>query len=259
MFDNLKQSRCNCKNKDGELKCNCEKGEVHRCSDGKNRNFTNCRKVCQNGLSQKNAQNNVFSPQILVENSVVIGKNAIIQPFCVILGNSVIGENAVIGSFSYLENAVVGENSTVISSRIVNSQIGKKCTVGPFSHLRNETVVDDECRIGNFVEIKKSHIGNKTKSSHLTYIGDADVGENTNIGCGVIFVNYDGKVKHKTEVGNNCFIGCNSNLVAPLIIDDGCFVACGTTVTDNLSKDDFVIGRAKMTVKPNRAKKYLKK
>lgn len=142
-------------------------------------------------------------------------------------------------------------------SRLTDCVVGDNCTVGPYAHFRNGAVVGDDCRIGNFVEIKNSRLGQRVKAAHLAYIGDADVGEGTNVGCGVIFVNYDGKAKHRTEVGNNCFIGCNSNLVAPLKLGNGCFVACGTTVNRDVPDGAFVIGRSYVTVKEGRAGKYL--
>ena len=194
----------------------------------------------------------------VIDCSAKISPTAVIEDFVVIKGNCIVGENCVVGSFSYLENAVIGKNSVVKSSRIVNSRVGESCTVGPFAHLRNNAVVCDGCRIGNFVEIKNSALGAGTKASHLAYVGDADVGERTNVGCGVIFVNYDGKTKHRTKVGKDCFIGCNSNLVAPLTVGDGCFVACGSTVVQDMPSGAFGIGRSRLTVKENAADKYLK-
>ncbi len=196
--------------------------------------------------------------QYILEETVKVGKNVVIEPFAVIRGNSVLGDGCVIGSFSYLENAEIGAGTVVKSSRICDSTVGKNCSVGPNAHLRNGAHIGDNCRIGNFVEVKNSTLCDNVKASHLAYVGDATVGEHTNIGCGVIFVNYDGKTKHRTTVGKNCFIGCNSNLVAPLSIGEGCFVACGTTVDKDMPDGAFSIGRSYLTVKENRAKKYLK-
>ena len=194
----------------------------------------------------------------VLEQSVKIGNNVTIEPYAVIKGNTILADGCVVGSFSYLDNAIIGANTVIKSSRIVDSQVGQNCTVGPNAHLRDGAVVRDNCRIGNFVEIKKSTLASGVKASHLAYIGDAVVGANTNIGCGVIFVNYDGKVKHKTTVGKNCFIGCNSNLVAPLTIGDNCFVACGTTVDKDIPSGTFGIGRSYLTLKEGRAINYLK-
>lgn len=195
----------------------------------------------------------------ILDESVVVGTNVTIEPFAVVKGNTVLQDGCVVGSFSYIEDSVVGQNTVVKSSRIVSSKVGANCTVGPNAHLRDNTVVGEGCRIGNFVEIKNSTLGNGVKASHLAYIGDASVGKNTNIGCGVIFVNYDGKRKHKTTVGKNCFIGCNTNLVAPLTVGDNCFVACGTTVDKDIPSGTFGIGRSYLTLKEGRAVYYLKK
>lgn len=192
-----------------------------------------------------------------LDDTVKVGDNVTIEPYAVVLGNTVLRDGCMVGSFSYLLNADIGENTVVNASWIVDSKIGANCAVGPYSRLREGSVIGNGCRIGNFVEIKKSDLQSGVKASHLAYIGDAYVGEKTNVGCGVIFVNYDGKTKHKTVVGNKCFIGCNSNLIAPVTLGDGCFVACDTTVTSNVPAGSFAIGRSKTTVKENRASKYI--
>ena len=196
--------------------------------------------------------------QYFLDDTVTVGDNVTIEPFAVVLGNTVLHDGCVVGSFSYISDAEIGCNTVVKSSRICDSKVGDNTTVGPYAHLRDGAVVDDNCRVGNFVEIKKINLHNGVKSIHLSYIGDADVGEKTNVGCGVIFVNYDGKTKHKTTVGKNCFIGCNSNLVAPLTVGDDCFIACDATLTDDLPSGAFAIGRSNAIVKPDGAKKYLK-
>ena len=197
--------------------------------------------------------------QYVLESSVKVGKGVTIEPFAVVKGNSVLADGCVIGSFSYIEDSVIGANTVVKSSRICNSVVGANCTVGPNAHLRDHAVVGNNCRVGNFVEIKNSALDDGVKASHLSYIGDATVGANTNIGCGVIFVNFDGKTKHATHVGADCFIGCNANLVAPLTIGEGCFVACGTTVDKDMPSGSFSIGRSYLTIKEGKAKKYLNK
>lgn len=194
-----------------------------------------------------------------LEDTVTVGDNVTIEPYAVILGDTVLRDGCTVGSFSYLLNADIGQNTVVNASRIVNSKVGANCSVGPYAHLREGAVIEDNCRIGNFVEVKKSNLQQGVKASHLSYIGDAEVGEKTNVGCGVIFVNYDGKKKHKTTVGKNCFIGCNSNLIAPVNVADNCFVACSTTVTSDVPEGALVIGRSKMTVKENYARKYLRR
>ena len=197
--------------------------------------------------------------EYFLESSVRVGKDVIIEPFAVIKGNTVLCDGCVVGSFSYIENSTIGRNTVVKSSRVTDSFVGDNCTVGPNAHLRNNAHVGNDCRIGNFVEIKNSHLHDGVKSAHLSYIGDAEVGARTNIGCGVVFVNFDGLQKHRSTVGEDCFIGCNANLVAPVTVGKDCFVACGTTVDKNLPDGAFCIGRSYLTIKEGKAHKYLKK
>lgn len=157
-----------------------------------------------------------------------------------------------------VENSVIGKGSEVVSSHIFSSRVGDNVKIGPNAHLRPNTIIEDNCRIGNFVEIKNSKVGKGTKIAHLTYVGDAEIGKNCNIGCGVIFVNYNGKEKNKIKIGNNVFVGSNCNLIAPLNIGDNVYICAGTTVTKDLAEGDFVIGRVREETKPNRAYKYLK-
>ena len=131
------------------------------------------------------------------------------------------------------------------SSLIESSIVSNGVKIGPFSHLRPNSNIGDNCKIGNFVEIKNSSLGKGTKASHLAYVGDADVGKNVNIGCGAIFVNYDGKNKFRTIVGDNAFIGSNSNLVAPLVVEDYGYVAAGSTITKKVSKGELALERSK--------------
>lgn len=166
-----------------------------------------------------------------------------------IVGNSKIEKGVRIIGDSYIENSIIKEGATINSSYVISSEIGKGTTVGPFSHVKQNSKIGENCRIGNFVEIKNSDIGNGTKCAHLTYVGDSTVGERVNIGCGVVFANYDGKKKHRSKVGNDVFIGCNCNLVAPIEIGNNCFIAAGTTVTQNLQENSFCIGREKETIK----------
>lgn len=177
-----------------------------------------------------------------VDDTVEIGRGAKILPFCRIEGRSVVESGATI-SASYMRDSTVRAGAQVESSHVVDSVIGENATIGPFARLRGANV-GRGCRIGDFVEVKASTIGDGTKSAHLTYIGDATVGERTNVGCGTVFCNYDGKTKHKTTVGSDCFIGANVNLVAPINIGDDCFVAAGTTISQDLADGTFAIGRA---------------
>ena len=193
-----------------------------------------------------------------VSTTATIGKNVTIYEGNRIEGDSYIGDNVVLLPNNYIINSKIGANSKVICSVIENSSIGEKVSIGPYAHIRPGCVIENDAKIGNFCEIKNSKIGNRTKICHLSYVGDAEVGQNTNIGCGVIFANYNGKSKNKTKVGNNCFIGSNVNLVAPVVIDDNAYVCAGTTVVKNVKNNSFVIGRARAEEKENRASIYLK-
>ena len=186
-----------------------------------------------------------------------IGKNCEIDENCVII-NSVIMDEVKIYSNSKLKNCKIGNNTVIETSNLVDTEIGNDCEIGPFARTRQGVRVKDNCKIGNFVEVKNSEVGNNTKVAHLAYIGDAKIGNGCNIGCGVVFVNYNGKIKQKTIVKDNSFIGCNCNLIAPLVIEKNTYICAGTTVTDNVNEFDFVIGRKKQLVKQGLAKKYLK-
>ena len=163
----------------------------------------------------------------------------------IILGNSEIKDDAVIGPNSIIIDSVIGANSHIINSLITNSSVGEDTTVGPYAHLRENTQIGSNCRIGNFVEIKKSKIKDKTKASHLAYIGDSEIGYNCNFGCGSITVNYDGINKHKTTIGDDVFIGCNTNLVAPVTIHNNSFIACGSTITSDVPENTLAIARSR--------------
>ncbi|MDO4813884.1 MAG: bifunctional UDP-N-acetylglucosamine diphosphorylase/glucosamine-1-phosphate N-acetyltransferase GlmU [Gemella sp.] len=187
--------------------------------------------------------------------NVVIGRDTTIYPNVTIKSNTVIGEDCKIKPNSYLENAKIGNAVAVLQSTIIDSEVGDKSTVGPYAHLRNNTVLGSEVRVGNFVELKNAKYGDGSKTAHLSYMGDVTVGSNTNIGCGTITVNYDGKNKYETKIGNDTFVGCNSNLIAPLEIGNGVVVAAGTTVTENIKDDTLAIARVKQENKEGYAKK----
>lgn len=195
---------------------------------------------------------------IYIDETAKIGENVKIYPNNYILGDSVIEDNVILYPNNYIINSTIKEGSTVFYSVIEDSTVMENVKLGPFSHLRPESVIKKNAKIGNFVEIKKSEIGEGTKVSHLTYVGDAQVGKSVNIGCGVVFVNYNGKTKSKTIVGDNSFIGSSVNLIAPVKVGDNVFVCAGTTVDKDVSQGDFVIGRSRMCTKEGKAKKYLK-
>ena len=187
-----------------------------------------------------------------IENTVKISKSAYIGPNNTILGNSEIGDDTLILEGNYIVNSIIDKNCEILKSVIEESNIGNNVKIGPYSHLRPGNVICNKVKIGNFCELKKSIIGEKTKISHLTYVGDAEIGKNCNIGCGVIFCNYDGKNKHKSLVKDNVFIGSNVNLIAPITIEDNVFIAAGTTITTNIDKNKFVIARVKENIKENK-------
>lgn len=195
---------------------------------------------------------------IVIDKTVKIGKNVTIHPNNIIKGNTVIGDNVVLLPNNYIVDSVIENGVEIDHSYIENSTVGKSSHVGPFSRLRPNSKVGENCKVGNFVEIKNSTLGNKSKASHLAYIGDADIGEDCNIGCGVIFVNYNGKEKNRSVVGDRCFIGSNVNVVAPVNIADDSYVCAGTTITIDTEPKDFVIGRCRETVKHNYTDKYKK-
>lgn len=197
----------------------------------------------------------INSPEsVIIDDSVTIESGAVIEAFSVLRGKSVVKAGAVVGSFSVVADSIVGECAKINASQIVESEIGAAVTVGPYSLIRGGSRVSDGCRIGDFVEIKKSVLAAGVKAAHLAYIGDADIGARTNVGCGTVFANYNGKIKQKTTVGEDVFIGANANLVAPLNVGDKAFIAAGTTVTDDVSVGQFVIGRVRQTAKQRKEK-----
>ncbi|MEK3764191.1 MULTISPECIES: bifunctional UDP-N-acetylglucosamine diphosphorylase/glucosamine-1-phosphate N-acetyltransferase GlmU [unclassified Solibacillus] len=175
----------------------------------------------------------------------IIGSDSVILPGVIIEGKTVIGEDCKIGPNSHIVDSQIGNKTTIHSSVVLNSQVGDETAVGPFAHLRPESSLGNHVKIGNFVEVKKSTLGDDTKVSHLSYIGDAEVGSNVNIGCGSITVNYDGKNKYKTIIEDDVFIGCNSNLVAPVTLKKGSFIAAGSTITKEVPEDALAIARAR--------------
>ena len=189
-----------------------------------------------------------------IDDSVKIGRDTVIYPNTYLEGGTVIGSNCTIGPNSRIIDSTVRNNVTVESSKVIESYIDDGTNVGPFAYLRPGSNLGKNVKIGDFVEVKKSIIGDNSKSSHLAYIGDAEVGKNVNIGCGVVFVNYDGKKKHKTIVGDGAFVGSNSNLVAPVTIEKGGYVAAGSTITEDVKEGDLAIARARQVNKEGRGK-----
>lgn len=183
---------------------------------------------------------------------IKVGKNSYIDKTSILKSDVIIGDNCYIGPFNVIENSTIGDEVIINHSFIIDSKIGSFCQIGPFSHIRNKTVINNNCRIGNYVEIKNSVLEEKVKCSHLSYIGDCYIGEETNIGCGVITANYDGKEKHKTYIGKRCFIGCNSVLIAPVKISNNSFVAAGTIINKDIDINSFAISRSELKIKENK-------
>lgn len=209
-------------------------------------------KIMRNRINKKHMENGVtiIDPQnTYIGADVKIGNDTVIYPGNVLEGNTVIKENCMLYPNSRITDSIINSGVTIQSSVILESVIGSDTTVGPFAYIRPESVIGEHARIGDFVEIKKSQIGNNTKVSHLTYIGDAEVGSGCNFGCGTVVVNYDGKTKHKTVIGNDSFIGCNTNLVSPVTIEDNTYIAAGSTITDTVPRNSLAIARAKQVVK----------
>ena len=182
---------------------------------------------------------------------VVVGPDTIIYPNTTLEGNTVVGTNNILGPNTRLSNVTVGDNNHIHDSYAHDCEIKNDTVIGPFVHLRPDTVLSDKVKIGNFVEVKNSVVGTGTKLPHLSYIGDSDVGSKVNIGCGTITVNYDGKKKHRTTIEDGVFVGCNSNLVAPVTIGSESYVAAGSTITKDVPSRGLAFGRARQVVKEN--------
>ncbi len=192
-----------------------------------------------------------FPETVYIEDSVEIAADTEIGANVQLKGATRIGADTVVGAGSELENAVIAEDVNIKSSVIIDSTVNAHTTVGPFAYIRPNCTVGEHVKVGDFVELKNSTIDDGTKISHLTYIGDSDVGKNVNFGCGTVTVNYDGKKKYRTTIGDNAFIGCNTNLVSPVNIGDGAYTAAGSTITDDVPSENLSIARARQVNKDN--------
>ncbi|MBK5444319.1 MULTISPECIES: bifunctional UDP-N-acetylglucosamine diphosphorylase/glucosamine-1-phosphate N-acetyltransferase GlmU [Peribacillus] len=190
-----------------------------------------------------------------IEADVKIGQDTVIYPGSLIKGKSIIGQDCLIGPNSEISDCEIGDGTEIHQSVVHESSIGSLVKIGPFAHVRPQSDIQDSVKIGNFVEIKKTVFGKGSKASHLSYIGDAEVGENVNIGCGSITVNYDGTNKHLTKIEDDVFIGCNSNLVAPVTIGKGAYVAAGSTITQDVPQEALSVARARQVNKEDYVKK----
>lgn len=184
-----------------------------------------------------------------IDCNVRIGRGTVIYPGCILENGTVIGEGCTLYANCRLNHAIIGNDVAIESSVILDACVADHTTVGPYAYIRPNTDVGEGCRIGDFVEIKNSKIGKGTKVSHLTYVGDSDVGENVNLGCGVVFVNYDGEKKQRSVVGDRAFIGCNVNLVAPVNVGDDAYIAAGSTVTCDVPEGALLIAREREAIK----------
>lgn len=180
-----------------------------------------------------------------IEASVKIGQDTIIYPYTWLEGNTEIGEDCEIGPNCRFTNVKMGDGNKIQFTYAHDCEVKNNVTAGPYIHLRPDTVISDNVKIGNFVEVKNSNVGVGTKLPHLTYIGDSDIGSGVNMGCGCITVNYDGKKKHRTVVGDNSFVGCNTNLVAPVTVEANTYIGAGSTITKDVPEDALGIARAR--------------
>ncbi len=208
-------------------------------------------RIILNRIIKKHIDNGVtfhLPETCMIHNKVEIGKDTIIHPGTQLEGNTVIGENCHIGPYSRIEDSVVKDGVYFMNSVMLQSQIGSNTKVGPFAFIRPGSNIGENVKIGDFVEIKNSNIDNNSKVPHLSYIGDADVGKHVNVGCGAVVVNYDGKKKTRTTVGDNAFVGCNVNLVSPVVINDYAYIAAGSTITDEVPEYSLAIARNRQTI-----------
>lgn len=193
----------------------------------------------ENGVTVVDSGNTYIAP------SVIIGRDTIIYPGTILEGSTVIGEDCEIGPYSKLVDVKVADGAQVKFTSATEAEIGKDSTVGPYAYIRPNSKIGDNVKIGDFVEVKNSVIGKGTKVSHLTYIGDSDVGERINFGCGTVTVNYDGKKKFRTTIEDDAFIGCNTNLIAPVTVEKGSYIAAGSTITKDVPEDSLAVARAR--------------
>ena len=184
-----------------------------------------------------------------IDETVKIGAGTVIGPCVTLEGSTTIGEGCIVGQNTRIKDSVIADRVEIQSSVITESQVGDGTKVGPFAYMRPGSKVGRDCKVGDFVEIKNSTFGDGSKASHLTYIGDSDVGSGVNLGCGVVFVNYDGTNKYRSTVGDGAFIGCNSNLVSPVSVGEGAYIAAGSTVTEDVEADALYIARPRGTKK----------
>lgn len=190
-----------------------------------------------------------------IDETVKIGTGTVIYPCVVLEGDVTIGEDCIIGQNTRIVNSSVGNGTEIQSSVILDSSVGDETSVGPFAYIRPGSEIGNKCKVGDFVEIKNSKMDDGAKAAHLTYVGDAEVGRKVNLGCGVVFVNFDGHDKYRSTIEDGAFIGCNSNIVSPITVGEGAYVAAGSTVTEDVPADGLYIARSRGRIIENWVKK----
>ena len=218
--------------------------------------------IARLGVLSKLMENGVCSitlDGIIIGKDVVIGEDTLILPNTIILGNTVIGKNCEIGANSCIKDCVIGDNVILDNVKATSSVVENDVKIGPFAQLRPGTVIRKGVKIGDFVEIKNSDIGEKTAVAHLTYLGDSTVGRGVNFGCGCVTANYDGINKYRTEIGDDAFIGCNTNLIAPVKIGNNATTAAGSTITKDVPENSLAVERGKTRIIENWEKNFLRK
>lgn len=196
---------------------------------------------------------------VYLDHTVEIGIGSVVYPGVTLLGKTIISSNVLIESGCFIKNSQIGEGAEILAHSYLESAIvHSAASIGPLARLRPGADIGEKAKIGNFVEVKKSKLAKGAKVSHLSYIGDAEIGENTNIGCGFITCNYDGAHKHQTKIGSNTFIGSDCQVIAPIEIGNDAFVAAGSTITKSIPDGGFGIGRSSQVTKEGAAKRFLK-
>ncbi len=191
-----------------------------------------------------------ISDAVYIDPEVTIAPGAVILPGCILRGHTAVAAGCVIGPNTLLEDTEVGENTTINASQCYRSKLGPNNKIGPFTHVREGTVTEEDVHLGAYVETKNAHFAEGNTVSHLTYIGDAEVGKYCNFGCGTVTCNYDGEGKYKTVIGDYAFIGCNTNLVAPVTVGDHAFTAAGSTIGQDVPAGCLGIERARQANVP---------
>ena len=208
--------------------------------------------MCRQKIMEKHLANGVIvldANSVYIDPRVKIGAGTTLLPGTILRGETVIGENCTIGPNAMVRDCVVGDHTEINASQTNESTIGSHTSVGPFAYVRPNSTIGDHVKVGDFVEIKNSVIGSGTKISHLTYIGDSDCGERINFGCGTITTNYDGFQKYRCTIEDDSFIGCNTNLIAPVRVGRGSYIAAGSTITEDVPDDALALARTRQTVK----------